>query len=144
MSIFHNIVAVLRKTVEGILDKMPIHEIVVKMLFYIPDIIKEIKNIIKKSSNGLSPNEIKEIIDSGLKEFDDLTGVEGIKLLKDVIPTTGGEEQTLDLFKYMTRNILYGHFGIPIPKENIVITYDNTYNTPTEKTKTKCAIVKGK
>jgi hypothetical protein len=142
MSIFHNIVGVLRKTVEGILDKMPISELVVKMLFYIPDIIKEIKNIIKKSSNGLTSDEIKEIIDSGLIEFDELTGVEGIKLLKDIIPSSGGEEQTLDLFKFLTRNILYGHFNIPIPKESITITYDNTYIPVQEKTKTKCAIIK--
>lgn len=122
MSIFANIVNVVRDVVEGIITKMSFTDIVFKLLSYVPALVKDLTKFFDMRKDGYTPEEKKAIIDSGLQEFDNITGAEGIRVI-EIIPTVGGEEQTLDLFKYFLRNILYAKFDIQIPRQIITIGF---------------------
>lgn len=122
MSLFTSFVNVAKTIINGIKNNMSITDLIVQAISYIPNLVNEIKELISNSSDGLSKEEIKQIIDDGLEGFDNATGKEGLTVINSM--AKGHEEQTLDLLRYVFRNALYDKFDIEIPEEDILIPYN--------------------
>lgn len=121
MSIFSAITGALKSVINGVRLGVGVGDLIIDLVMYIPNIIKSIQKTVEIVDGGIDKDETKLLIDSGLEEFDNATGKEGIKILKGNI---GGVEQTLDLFKMFMRNLLYLKFEIALPKEDITVKYD--------------------
>lgn len=108
MSIFSNIIGAVRAVVEGIRN-VPITDLFVDLISYVPGIIRDVKNLINTLDNPTVEDK-KRLVDDALLEFDNNTGLDGLKLIKGMNPEK--IEETLDHFKEFVRNIIYAEIGV--------------------------------
>ena len=105
MSLFTNIINAV-KTVIGGFRKVPISQVILDIIGYIPNILIEIQNLINIKKDGFNKEEQFQLCLEALDEFDNLTGQEGLTVIKDM--PKDKEEETLDCLKKVIENMV-GH-----------------------------------
>lgn len=98
------------KSVTGKTRSIDFIHLMTDLIGFLPGIIKDFKAIFV-SKEQLTWQQKQEIVDSELEYFDEATGDDGMSLIPGMGKTT--QEQTLDHFKEMMRNILYAQAGVP-------------------------------
>ena len=104
MSLFSNIFKAVKTVVEEI-RTVPITQLMLDIVGYVPGVIKEIMNVIDMNQDGLSKEELKKLIDDSLLEFDNITGIEGFTIIPGM--NKEREEETLDALSTVIRNLCY-------------------------------------
>lgn len=106
MGIFTPLVTVIKTVVQGI-GNLTAVEMFARLAIMVPELVTNITRLVKR---GKSKDELREIIDSGLAEFDAVTGKEGLSVIKGM--PVEAQERALDHFKLFVKEILYWQAGI--------------------------------
>jgi len=111
MSFLSNIINAVKTIITGVKTRK-VTDLIVDLVAYIPGIIRDITKVMDMKKDGFDKEEYKQLINDALLEFDSLTGSEegAQHLIKNMPPQV--EEETLDAFKTILRNLLYQKIGI--------------------------------
>lgn len=99
-SIINAVVAVIKGT-----RKISWSTLMTDLISYIPGVIRDLDRVIQAKKDGWTPDELKDIIDRAMAEFDIATGTDGLSLIPGMpLPQ---QELALDAFKQFLTLILY-------------------------------------
>ncbi len=118
MSLLGTIIDAVTTVTKGI-RRVSFPVLFVDLISYVPKIINQISELINMKKDGYSKDELKELVDSALTDFDNVTGLTGLD--ENGKPTGKSiiygmpldkQEETLDAFKIVLRNLLYNKIGV--------------------------------
>ena len=116
MNLFRPFVEIVEFVVNTVKQGFTVKDFLIGLLGYLPRFIASVESIVDMAGNGVDSAERKRLIDDALVQFDNLTGQEGVRLIKDVKPEV--EEVALDHLKEFCRTILYARFNIVSGNDN--------------------------
>lgn len=105
MNLFSPISDMVKNVILGI-KKIPLSQLILNVVGYIPAILTNIQKIIDMKKDGFNKIEQWQLVNDALDEFDRLTGDEGQTLIADMPKIK--EEETLDALKLVIQNLI-GH-----------------------------------
>lgn len=109
LNFFKAIVDAVTAVVKGIRN-VNFPTLVIDLIGYIPNLIKEFSALLDIKKGGVTGQEAVQLINDGLEAFDNATGVDddGNKKLSVIhgMPIEK-QEETLDAFKLLIKNIMY-------------------------------------
>jgi len=104
MALFGAIFGLVETVIKGI-KNIPVSDLILGIIGFIPGIIKDVEEIVNDTKDGISKEEAYKMVCAGLEQFDRITGEEGMTIIRDMSKPM--EEETLDALKTVIKNVCY-------------------------------------